>query len=528
MADKILNTRIALKKDTLANWLASSLILKNGEIAIAEIPAGTADSGLTAPGIGIKVGDGEKTFAQLGWIQAVAGDVYAWAKAATKPSYNSTEISAELATGDGKTVETRLAALEDSDAAADIYRVIKDESAEKWYLQKKAGNAQDSEFATVSTIDLVDILDAKQDNLVFDGTYDASTNKVATVSTVTDALAAVTDTLTGTAAASKTITAFDQVDGKVSATFEDIAITLDQVTNAGDAAAKDVVTAIDNDSQSANYNGNSVDLPTTAAVTAYVDEKTAGLTGAMHYAGSVNAIPPASGIYASGDVVLLAGSSKEYIFDGTNWAEFGDEGSYALKTITVSAGNGLTGGGSLEENRTISHAVPTGAGVSNDVTAATGTFVNAISFDEFGHVVGVGTGSATTYEFAEGSVNGAIQVTPAGDSVQSVPVHGLGSAAYEDVATNGVADNEAGLVTGDQVYDYVDNILTGLDGTATATAADGNVYSVLTSVTQTYGGITKDGEVTLAAIAKTGNVNDLIQTSGDILVFNCGSSTEVV
>lgn len=527
MAEKTLNTRIMLKKDTLANWMSSSLILKNGEIAIAEIPSGASDSGLTPPAIGIKVGDGEKTFAQLGWIQAIAGDVQAWAKAATKPSYNSTEISAELTTGDGKTVETRLTALEDTAAASDVYRIVKDENSEKWYLQKKAGNAQDSAFATVSTIDLVDILDAKQDNLEFDGTYNASTNKVATVSTVTDAIGALDYTATG-AAAGKTLASLTEVDGVIAATFQDIEITLSQVTDAGDAAAKDVVTAIDNDSQSASYNGNSTDLPTTAAVTAYVDEKTAGLTGAMHYAGAVDVIPPASGTYASGDVVLLNGSSKEYIFDGVNWKEFGDEGSYALKTVTVSAGNGLTGGGSLEANRTISHAVPAGAGTTNDVTAATGTFVNAISFDEFGHVVSVGTGSATTYEFAEGTVDGAIQVTPAGGSAQSVPVHGLGSAAYEDVATNGVADNEAGLVTGDQVHDYVDGILDDLDGDATATAADGNEYSVLTAVTQTNGVIEKTSEVKLAAIAKTGNVNDLIQTSGDVLVFNCGSSTEVV
>ena len=39
MAEKILNTRIALKYDTLANWSTSTLVLKTGEIAIAEIPS---------------------------------------------------------------------------------------------------------------------------------------------------------------------------------------------------------------------------------------------------------------------------------------------------------------------------------------------------------------------------------------------------------------------------------------------------------------------------------------------------------
>lgn len=524
MAEKILNTRIALKYDTLANWMSSSLVLKTGEIAIAEIPSGSSNSGLTPPAIGIKVGDGSKTFSQLGWIQAIAGDVQAWAKAASKPSYTSTEIAAELTTGDGKTVESRIVALEASDAASDVYRVQKDATADKWYLQKKAANEQDSEFATVSTIDLVNILDAKQDNLEFEGTYNASTNKVATESTVIDAIEALDYTATGMSAG-KTIATLTEVDGIIAATFQDISITLSQVSDAGDAAAKDVDTAIDDNSSSANYNGTSTDLPTTAAVVGYVQAKTAGLTGAMHYKGAVAAIPPASGTYESGDVVLLTGSSKEYIYDGTSWTEFGDEGSYALKTITVSAGNGLTGGGSLEANRTIAHAVPTGAGSSNDVTAATGTFINAIEFDEFGHVVSVGTGEATTYTFAEGSVDGAFQVTPAGGSAQSVAIHGLGSAAYEDLATNGVADGDDGLVTADEVYDYVDGIVDGLDGSATATAANGNEYSVLTGVTQTNGVISKASEVTLAAIAKTGNVNDLIQTSGDVLVLNCGNAT---
>ena len=73
-------TRILHKRDTYANWMASSLVLKHGEIAICEIPSSASDSGLTPPAIGIKVGDGTSTFSQLAWIQSKAGDVYAWAK----------------------------------------------------------------------------------------------------------------------------------------------------------------------------------------------------------------------------------------------------------------------------------------------------------------------------------------------------------------------------------------------------------------------------------------------------------------
>ena len=81
MAEKILNTRVALKIDTLENWLKSTLPLKRGELAIAT-DAGTAGIGLADSDILIKVGiDGVKTFSDLEWnIAAKASDVLAVCK----------------------------------------------------------------------------------------------------------------------------------------------------------------------------------------------------------------------------------------------------------------------------------------------------------------------------------------------------------------------------------------------------------------------------------------------------------------
>lgn len=81
MAEKILNTRIALKIDTLENWSNSTLPLKKGEIALATVAA-TAGTGLTEPVIMIKVGeDGVKTFKDLPWnVHAKASDVLAACK----------------------------------------------------------------------------------------------------------------------------------------------------------------------------------------------------------------------------------------------------------------------------------------------------------------------------------------------------------------------------------------------------------------------------------------------------------------
>lgn len=77
MAEKILNTRIQLKYDTLANWNASTFLLKRGELAIVEVP--TAE-GTTLPPVMFKVGAGDKKFSELDWASAKAADVYGWAK----------------------------------------------------------------------------------------------------------------------------------------------------------------------------------------------------------------------------------------------------------------------------------------------------------------------------------------------------------------------------------------------------------------------------------------------------------------
>lgn len=113
MAEKILNTRIVNKNADLSSWNSSELPLKKGEIALAKFEAATTNpldgSITTTPAYAIKVGvDGVKAFKDCAWLYAPASDVHAWAKAATKPSYVSTEINR----GDGKNIEESIVALE--------------------------------------------------------------------------------------------------------------------------------------------------------------------------------------------------------------------------------------------------------------------------------------------------------------------------------------------------------------------------------------------------------------------------------
>jgi len=87
-----------------------------------------------------------------------------------------------------------------------------------------------------------------------------------------------------------------------------------------------------------------------------------GLSGAMHFKGVVEGseLPPTTN-YSEGDVIVLGGTGKEYVLalNGTGgakkWNELGDEGSYALKSVTVTGTGALGGGGTLEANRTITH-----------------------------------------------------------------------------------------------------------------------------------------------------------------------------
>ena len=142
MADKIFNTRIQLKYDTYANWQSKNPVLKSGEVGICVIPAETG--AVTAePAILMKVGDGTKTWTQLSFVTGLAGDVYSWAKAATKPTYTASEISglSDYISGEIQDTNTQ-------------YKIEADkDNGRKFYLYSKE---KDGDFGTtpVSTIEI--------------------------------------------------------------------------------------------------------------------------------------------------------------------------------------------------------------------------------------------------------------------------------------------------------------------------------------------------------------------------------------
>ena len=102
MAEKLIKTRLKLKYDTFANWekVKTTFVPLKGEVCLIEVP-NNVDPIHNAPSIVFKVGDGTTAFGDLKYGSALAADVYSWAKAANKPTYSWSEIKGRPAINDG-------------------------------------------------------------------------------------------------------------------------------------------------------------------------------------------------------------------------------------------------------------------------------------------------------------------------------------------------------------------------------------------------------------------------------------------
>ena len=101
------------------------------------------------------------------------------------------------------------------------------------------------------------------------------------------------------------------------------AYTDGEIGKLGTAAKKDVLTGAIADS-------TSDDLVTAAQVKAYAS----GVVGAMHFRGAVENTGAITDP-ASGDICLVG--TKEYVYNGTDWVLFGDEGAYDTKGAASTA-----------------------------------------------------------------------------------------------------------------------------------------------------------------------------------------------
>lgn len=208
-----------------------------------------------------------------------------------------------------------------------------------------------------------------------------------------------------------------------------------------------------------------------------IEDATEGLTGAMHFLGASSTAITDGGTEAptidgtvvpttdlnAGDVVLYDGA--EYVWLGSAWEMLGSEGSYALKTVTITGANGLTGGGNLTTDRVISHGSAPSSGSAATATAGTAptnlVAVTGVTIDTYGHVAGVTTGDFATKigSTIDTKINALDVSAISGDYITSVSeTNGKISAT---TGTKGaVASADTGLVDGGTVYTAIDGATT--------------------------------------------------------------------
>lgn len=276
--EKILNTRILLKVDTLENWNSSTLPLKKGELAFATVAA-SAGTGLTEPVVMVKIGeDGVKTFKDLGWsFYAKASDVISAAKSesalttfinnvikdagiATNEALTALITRVTTAEGDIDALETKVGdkavATQISDAIAalklaDTYEA-KGEAAKVQTALNEYKTSNDAAITGIKTGDVINDFKSVETELgkkQAAGDYATKTEAQGYANAKDDAIAAAkkagTDAQTsvnalsakvGTVADNKTVVQMIS-DAQAAATYDDTTVKAGIKTNKDDIAA---------------------------------------------------------------------------------------------------------------------------------------------------------------------------------------------------------------------------------------------------------------------------------------------------
>ena len=130
-------------------------------------------------------------------------------------------------------------------------------------------------------------------------------------------------------------------------------------------------------------------------------------------------------------------------------------GNKADKTIDISAGSGLTGGGDLTANRTISHADT--STLTGAQTGTSGQVVSGMTVDGFGHVSAVSYSSTISNSATADALSTARTIQLSGEVTGSASFDGSGNINIDVDVLGGTSDNAG---TADNA-----NTLDGLDST---------------------------------------------------------------
>lgn len=332
------------------------------------------------------------------------------------------------------------------------------------------------------------------------------------------------------------------------------------------------------------YNSESNKIATEADVDAVVEKFSKSLT----YKGMLEALPTDVSDYKTGDVVIVG--TLEYIFDGTKFDQFGDEGvadavkkslSAAAQTgtadetiTTIVQNNGMVTatrskisisgdqvkldkeGGEEGEKETLTERLASiKSGASADVTALeekvnankaaidtlNGTVETAGSVDKKINDKVVNLVSTVSQDAAEGNGQLALTVVQENGTLKSVS-GSIKAGTYDAAgAAAAVLGDDADTADDKTVYgafaaaaaaqksaDDAASAITKLtsEGAVATETQTDGKFGVLTQVKQTNGAISKGAEVMLHKVAASGKIDDLDQTA--YVIFDCGSANTVM
>ena len=540
MASKTFNSRISLKYDTYENWTTNNPVLLSGEAAVCVVPA-DAGSGLNEPAVLLKFGDGTSTFTQLQWASALAADVIPSLKG-NNPTLPATSITGleDFIAGEIQDTNT-------------TYQLVAN-GGTSFKLQSR--ESASSPWTDVSTITITYTLTEGTANgtVAFNGTnvpvhglgsaaytnssaYDAAGTAANVQTTLTGSAEDTASDLTlnglkkyvdqevagavgdATSEAQELINALDnagqtcttgevissvsQTDGVIAVTKKSLteadipALSINKITNLQTTLNGKQDTLVFNTAYNASTNK--------AATMTDIQNAVAGLSGAMHYVGE-STTDPSTGTatveghedWVSGDVVTY--QSKEYVYDGENWRELGDESSYAIKGSIVDAD--IAPNANIAQSKIANLVTDLAAKATpQDITNA----INGLDMTTVTVATGSKVGTIT-------QTNGVVSVTTTAIVADDIPT------LPQSKITNLTTDLAAKASATD---------LTALTGRVATLESDNTTNKADIAELQTDVANKIDASA-VSQIGKTGNINDAIQNSGDYIIFNCGSSSTVI
>ena len=425
-----------------------------------------------------------------GVITSVSGSI----KANTYDAYGSAAAVQGKTSKTVKDVEEAAAAAKSAADAAK--KAADDEAAARVaaiqgldYTAYEAGNDSGSTISFVGTISEADgVISATKRDLVFQSSYDPSTNKAATMADVTGAIADLNGAMH-----------FEGVKDSVP--------TNNEGYSAGDVIIVGIVEYVFDGTKWSELGNEGTAGALIAGLD--VDDINVGADSTLTLIGETDGL-----IHATATKIKIAQSQVDGLEDAlTNGSTKDSQQDTAIKANA--------------------DAIKVINGVSGDNTGDTGKSMRVVAGEvaaaKIGDLDKSDTAVAGEYVSAVSQTDGVITVSRA--KLPTIPdlVH------TDSTATTPTAESVSVVsdidVSGHTITDTRVNVAT-TAGVAAAIAkldADKDVSStkhVMTGVTEVDGVLTSIDEVELADIAFSGNVADLKQTAETYIVFDCGSSTK--